>query len=114
LVKVTVTGPTEMVYGYGDEVPYQVVLDDIYPDADGLTWQAGGLGLVGTGSVSANVITQTGSFLVEFPLPPNLQPGKYPYSLTVSAHETCGTDSTASLTGSGTLTVTLEIPKNLN
>ncbi len=114
MVQVTVTGPTELVYGSGDDVTYQVMLDNIYPDSDGLTWQAAGLGLVATGSVSANVVTQTGSFLVEFPLPSNLQPGKYSYSLTVSAHETCGSDPTASLTGSATFAVTLEIAKNAN
>jgi uncharacterized membrane protein len=53
-----------------------------------------------------------GDFGVEFPLPRNVNPGTYPFTLAVNATETCGTDPSKVLTASGSMAVRVEVKKN--
>lgn len=109
-VQVAVSGPdTILNYEYGDDEPYEVTLANIHPDQTGLSWQIPGTS--STGTIQADSLTQKGSFTVEFPVPSKATPGKYPFTLTVSAVETSGTNSADTLTGSASLSVTVEVPK---
>jgi hypothetical protein len=109
-VQVAVSGPDQILnYEPGDDEPYEVTLTNIHPDQTGLIWQIPGTS--STGAIQADSFTQKGSFSVEFPVPSKGTPGKYPFTLTVSAVETSGTVSAGTLTGSASLSVMVEVPK---
>ena len=94
-------------YSFGIESVYSVALSHFEPDNDRMTWQV--KGHPKQEGFSTDPFWQGGSFAGEFPVPLKASPGKYHFTLEVSATETCGTDPSKTLTGSASLAVTANV-----
>lgn len=90
---------------------YTFTLHDLAPDAGKFSWQASGAGS-DRGAIEVEPFEQAGSFGVVFPLPLDVKPGKYPFTLAVHASETCGTNPSKTLSGSASIPVLVEVVKN--
>lgn len=113
---VAITGPGE-IRGYQSDLSggtvqqYEFSLTDIAPDPSGLLWTTTGVS-TRQGPIAHGGLDQSGSFNADFSLPFKVAPGHYPFTLTVNATETCGTDANKKLTASGASSVTVEVVKD--
>jgi hypothetical protein len=87
---------------------YSFQMVNLAPDRDKFTWHVSGAAGTRSGAIDS-VLGLGGKFTADFPLPLHAGPGKYPFTLTVSAAETCGTDPTKTLTASAQLAVVLDV-----
>jgi hypothetical protein len=108
VVTVSLSGPTYFPnYTAGVDGYYSVSLTHFEPDNDQMTWKVSGAAKAD--SVSIDAFWQQGGFAAEFPVALKAAPGKYRYTISVSATETCATDSTRTLSGSASMTVTTNV-----
>jgi hypothetical protein len=96
-------GGAGQTYGYS--------LANIAPDSDKFNWQTSGTGS-DTGEIDLGPFAQGGSFGAIFPLQIKVQPGEFPFTLTVNGTETCGTDPKKTLTCSASKDVKVKVLKN--
>jgi hypothetical protein len=90
---------------------YRYTLANLAPDTDKFKWQTAGTQSDG-GSIARDDFDQSGNFSAIFKLPLKVAPNKYPFTLSVNATETCGSDRNKKLTASSSLPVTVEAKKN--
>jgi hypothetical protein len=108
IVTVRLSGSTYFPnYSIGVNGYYTVSLTHFEPDNDQMIWKVSGTAKAE--SVSIDSFWQQGGFAAEFPVPFKAAPGKYRYTISVSATETCATDATKTLSGSASITVTANI-----
>jgi hypothetical protein len=108
MVTVSLSGPTYFPnYSIGIDGYYTVSLTHLEPDNDQMTWKVSGTAK--TDSVSIDSFWQQGGFAAEFAVPFKAAPGKYRYTISVNATETCATDATKTLSGSASMTVTTNV-----
>jgi hypothetical protein len=114
-VGLSLSGPTT-IRGYQGDLSggagqvYHFSLTDLVPDGKVVHWQVSGTGAA-HGSVGVPAFGQEGRLAVEFPLPIGVKPGTYPFTLTVNAAETSGTDAAKTLSASASLAVHVEVVK---
>jgi hypothetical protein len=95
MVTVNLSGPTYFPnYSAGIESFYTVSLTHFEPDNDQMTWQVSGAAK--KNSVSIDSFWQQGGFATEFPIPFKAATGKYHYTISANATETCAGRSTQS------------------
>jgi hypothetical protein len=110
MVALTLAGASSFPnYSFGIESLYTVGLTAFEPDDDEMTWQV--TGSPKKRSFSTDPVFQVGSFLGEFPVTLKTAPGKYPFTLSATATETCATDSSQTLTGSVSKKVSVTVVK---
>jgi hypothetical protein len=113
MVDMSVTG-SDHIRGYQQDLAggagqtYGFALINISPDPDKFNWQVSGTGSIG-GSIGRNPFDQSGNISVVFPLPQKVKPGTSPFALAVSATETCGSDTSKTLTASTSMDVKVEV-----
>jgi hypothetical protein len=90
---------------------YRYTLANLAPDADKFKWQTSGTHTE-SGAISRDNFDQSGNFNAQFSLPLKVTPNKYPFTLTVNATETCGSDPNKKLSASTSTSVTVEVKKN--
>jgi hypothetical protein len=100
---------SELAGGAGNR--YSINLTDLLPDAGHFTWEVSGAGS-DTGQVDPGAFGISGGADVDFPLPLDVVPGDYEFVLTVNATETCGTDSTKTLTATASRPVRVRVKKD--
>lgn len=112
MVSVTLSGADYYPnYSYGIESFYTLALAGFEPDNDQMIWQVSGAPKKST--VAIDPFFQVGGFSTGFPIPPKPAPGRYPFTISASATETCATDPTKTLTGSASMTVTANVVKGV-
>jgi hypothetical protein len=90
--------PPEYAYGFVN----------MAPDAASVQWRVSG-----TGAAGGNVNLANATFPILLPMPKRPQPGTaYPFTLTVTAAETCGTDKTKVIHASVTQPVRVVVKKS--
>jgi hypothetical protein len=110
MVSVLLGGPTYYPnYTIGVESFYSLALTHFEPDNDSMSWTV--TGSPKTGSAAIDSFWQSGGFATGFSLPAKPAPGKYQYTISASATETCATDPSKKLTGSAFLNVTANVVK---
>ncbi|HET7814074.1 MAG TPA: hypothetical protein VFL13_06845 [Candidatus Baltobacteraceae bacterium] len=113
--------PQEEVIG-GAHEGYDYVLVDITPDSDKFAWTVTGTGNRSRG-IDRSPFTQSDVVSADFPLPTvavpgtrpprkTVEPGNYPFTLTVNATETCASDSSKMLQASNALDVRVQVKAN--
>jgi hypothetical protein len=113
---ISISGP-QGIQGYqfdlsgGAYGQFSFTLTNLAPDPNGLLMTTTGVGTSLGGEISIGGLDQSGSFEAKFGLPLRVVPGNYTFTLSMSATETCGTDASKTLTGSGALPVTVEVMK---
>ncbi|HEV2386221.1 MAG TPA: hypothetical protein VGS20_03100 [Candidatus Acidoferrales bacterium] len=108
MVTVSLIGPSYFPnYTRGVESAYNVVLTHFEPDDDQMNWQISDVARSLT--VAIDSFWQEGYFSPDFPLPARAAPGKYHYTVSVSGTETCASDVTKTLSGSASLSVTVNV-----
>lgn len=116
MVDMRVTGVSH-IRGYQEDLAggagqtYGFALINISPDPDKFNWQVSGTGSTG-GSIDRNPFDQGGNISVVFPLPLTVKPGTFPFTLAVSATETCGSDTSKTLTASTSMDIQVEVLPN--
>ena len=116
MVSVNIDGAS-FISGYQEDLAggagqnYHYKLGNLAPDADKFKWQTSGAHSE-SGSISRDNFDQAGNFNAVFNLPLKVTPNKYPFTLTVNASETCGSDPKKKLTASSSKSVTVEVKKN--
>jgi hypothetical protein len=86
---------------------YSFTLNNLAPDADKFTWHVSGGSGTRSGSIEST-LGLGGTFTVDFPLPLHAV-GKFGFTLTVTATETCGTNPNKTLSASTSMAVVFEI-----
>jgi hypothetical protein len=126
MVALTIEGSHRIV-GYQDDFAggagktYNFTLVNLAPDTDKFSWQVFGT-VSNEDSIAILPFDQAGSFSVFFRLPRHkdihgrliVLPGIYPFTLTVNATETRGSDSSKTLCGSDAIMVEVEVKQNPN
>jgi len=105
-----ITGPQNELAGGADQT-YSFSLVNLAPDPDKFGWQVSGKGS-DEGSIDRTPLSQAGDFGVDFPLPFNVAPGNFPFTLAVNATETCGSDPSKTLSSSFSKKVEVRVTKN--
>jgi hypothetical protein len=114
MVTITLEGPTR-IGGYqadlkgGTDQTYIVTLANLVPDL--ITWQISGDTTYG-GAISPSPWSQRCGFVATFPLPLDVKPGLYHFTLDVTATETSGLGSNQILTASSSTNVTVTVERN--
>jgi hypothetical protein len=118
MVAVTVSGSSS-IQGYQEDLAggagqtYTYALTNLAPDADKFTWHVSGPGTASSGgAITIGPFDQGGSFSARFPLPLHVAPGTYNFTLTVTATETCGSDSSKTLHASASMAVRVDVKAN--
>jgi hypothetical protein len=116
-VSLSIDGPNQISGNEGElagnvQRDYSFTLGNLAPDADKFTWHVSGGSGTRSGSIESN-FGLGGTFTVDFPLPLHAV-GKFGFTLTVTATETCGTDSTKTLNASTSMAVVFEIKHVVN
>lgn len=112
MVSVSVTGPSDYPnYSYGIEGAYTASLIAFEPDNDQMVAQVSGTPKKIT--FGTDPFFQQGGFATDLPLPAKPSPGKYPFTISVNATETCASDPSRKLTGSASKAVTATVVKGV-
>jgi hypothetical protein len=88
-----------------------IELVDLAPHTGRLTWTVAGAG-AGSGPLFPDQLNQGATGDVVFPVAVHPVPGPLTYHLTVTAHETCGTDPTKVIDVTNTVPVTVKVLKD--
>ena len=117
IVKVSITGP-DFFLGLPNDIiekedpTFGFTLENISPDHGNLSWQIPGAHPKSGTIPLSGPIAQAGTFTASFPLPAHIQPGVYPFTLNLSALETCESDSSKTLSGKASIAVKFQVKKS--
>jgi hypothetical protein len=118
MVALTIDGPSN-IGGFqidlagGVSQTYDLSWTNLIPDSDKFTWKLfEGNTEVDGGIISFAPGSQQGSIDATFPLPQNVKPGSFRFTLTVDATETSGRDASQTLRATPKMNVTVTVKKN--
>jgi hypothetical protein len=116
MVSMTIDGPANLFgsqaeFAGGALSTYNFNLINLAPDPDKFQWQVSGTNSK-EGSIDRLTFEETGGFGAFFPLPRKVRLGTFPFTLSVDATETCGTDPQKKLSASNSRAVNVKVKKN--
>ena len=115
MVAIAIGGPDFVLVPPGEPLANEVLTIDLFnlaPDDQTLTWQLWSSieNTTTTRTLTIGEYAPSVSLDVDFPMPLHAAAGDYRYVVTVSGHETCGTDAGKVLTGTASKTITVRKP----
>jgi hypothetical protein len=116
MVRLTLTGPTiihmfQLDLAEGVDKIYTLNWSNLVPDPDKFTWTLSGTAADG-GVIGVAPLSQTGRFIVSFPLPQKTPLGTYPFKLTVNAVETSGLHPAKTLSATTSADIRIDVLQN--